>query len=120
MIRGALNNDMVGYTDDHRLDNTIRYSNGGIRDLQHAAALLFSDMTLYDARYYKNTDAHAYYEAYGDIVGGIGSSPAMIARACVKIHGLPMHPRATLTAATPVVPVSRAVASAGPDPSIWT
>ena len=31
----------------------------------------FSNLITYDALYYKNTDAHAYYEAYGDIVGGI-------------------------------------------------
>jgi hypothetical protein len=34
-------------------------------------------MITYDALYYKNTDAHAYYEAYGDIVGGIGSYPVL-------------------------------------------
>jgi hypothetical protein len=76
-IVGALNNDMVGYANDHRMDNTIRYSNDGIRDLQHAAAFLFTDLVTYDARYYKNTDAHAYYEQYGDIVGGIGSYPIL-------------------------------------------
>lgn len=76
-IVGALNNDMVGYANDHRLDNTIRYSNDGVRDLQHAAAFLFTDLVTYDARYYKNTDAHAYYEQYGDIVGGIGSYPIL-------------------------------------------
>ncbi|MEX0907525.1 MAG: M20/M25/M40 family metallo-hydrolase, partial [Gemmatimonadota bacterium] len=70
---GALNNDMIGYANDQRLDNTIRYSNAGIRDVQHAAAFLFTDLITYDAKYYKSTDAHAYYEAYGDIVGGIGS-----------------------------------------------
>ena len=76
-IVGALNNDMVGWADGPRLDNTIRYSNPGIRDVQHGAALLFSDLILYDALYYKNTDAHAYYEEYGDIVGGIGSYPVL-------------------------------------------
>ena len=76
-IVGALNNDMVGYANDHRIDNTIRYSNDGVRDLQHAAAFLFTDLVTYDARYYKNTDAHAYYERYGDIVGGIGSYPIL-------------------------------------------
>ena len=70
---GALNNDMIGWSGDHRLDNTIRYSNAGIRDVQHAAAFLFSDLITYDAHYYKSTDAAAYYDAYGDIVGGIGS-----------------------------------------------
>jgi hypothetical protein len=76
-IAGALNNDMIGWANDHRLDNTIRYSNDGLRDLQHAAAFLFTDLITYDARYYQNTDAHAYYEAYGDIVGGIGSYPIL-------------------------------------------
>ena len=76
-IVGALNNDMVGWANDHRLDNTIRYSNGGIRDLQHAAAMQFSNLITYDALYYKSTDAAAYYEAYGDIVGGIGSYPVL-------------------------------------------
>jgi len=76
-IVGALNNDMIGFANDERLDNTIRYSNDGLRDLQHAAAFLFTDLVTYDARYYKNTDAHAYYEQYGDIVGGIGSYPIL-------------------------------------------
>jgi hypothetical protein len=74
---GALNNDMVGWTNDQRLDNTIRYSNPGIRDIQHAAAMQFSNMITYDALYYKSTDAAAYYDAYGDIVGGIGSYPVL-------------------------------------------
>jgi Tol biopolymer transport system component len=76
-IAGALNNDMIGWANDEHLDNTIRYSNTGIRDLQHAAAFLFTDLITYDAKYYRNTDAHAYYETYGDIVGGIGSYPIL-------------------------------------------
>ena len=76
-IVGALNNDMIGWANDHRLDNTIRYSNHGIRDIQHAAAMQFSNLITYDALYYKSTDAAAYYEAYGDIVGGIGSYPVL-------------------------------------------
>ena len=76
-LLGALNNDMFGWTPTHRLDNTIRYSNAGIRDLQHAAAFLFTDLITYDARYYRGTDAHAYFEEYGDIVGGIGSYPIL-------------------------------------------
>lgn len=76
-IVGALNNDMVGWAGDGRLDNTIRYSNPGIRDIQHAAAMTFSKLITYDALYYKSTDAAAYYEAYGDIVGGIGSYPVL-------------------------------------------
>jgi len=75
-IVGALNNDMIGWANDHRLDNTIRYSNDGIRDVQHAASFLTRLIT-YDARYYKATDAAAYVEAYGDIVGGIGSYPVL-------------------------------------------
>jgi Tol biopolymer transport system component len=74
---GALNNDMIGFANDQRLDNTIRYSNDGIRDIQHAAAFLFTDLITYDAKYFRSTDAHAYYEAYGDIVGGIGSYPIL-------------------------------------------
>ncbi len=73
----ALNNDMIGWSNDQRLDNTIRYSNPGIRDIQHAAAMQFSELITYDALYYKSTDAAAYYEAYGDIVGGIGSYPVL-------------------------------------------
>ncbi len=76
-IVGALNNDMIGWANDSRLDNTIRYSNAGIRDVQHAAAMQFSNLITYDALYYKSTDAVAYYEAYGDIVGGIGSYPVL-------------------------------------------
>lgn len=76
-IAGALNNDMIGFANNQRLDNTIRYSNEGIRDIQHAAAFLFTNLILYDAKYYRSTDAAAYYEAYGDIVGGIGSYPIL-------------------------------------------
>jgi hypothetical protein len=83
---GALNNDMVGWSGDFRLDNTIRYSNDGIRDLQHGAAVLFSDLITYDARYYKSTDAAAYYDAYGDIVGGIGSYPILASPHYHQVH----------------------------------
>jgi Tol biopolymer transport system component len=76
-VVGALNNDMIGWTNDYHLDNTIRYSNAGIRDLQHGASFLFSKMVTYDARYFKATDAAAYFEAYGDIVGGFGSYPVL-------------------------------------------
>ena len=76
-IAGALNNDMIGWSNDQRLDNTIRYSNRGIRDVQHGAAMQFSQLVTYDALYYKSTDAASYYDAYGDIVGGIGSYPVL-------------------------------------------
>jgi Tol biopolymer transport system component len=74
---GAMNNDMMGWSNDQRLDNTIRYSNPGIRDIQHGAALQFSRLITYDALYYKSTDAAAFYEGYGDIVGGFGSYPIL-------------------------------------------
>jgi hypothetical protein len=76
-IVGALNNDMIGWSENQRLDNTIRYSNPGIRDIQHGAAMLFTRLVTYDALYFKSTDAAAYYDAYGDIVGGIGSYPVL-------------------------------------------
>ena len=76
-VVGALNNDMMGWSNDQRMDNTIRYSNPGIRDIQHAAAMQFSGLITYDAFYYKSTDAHALYDAWGDIVGGIGSYPIL-------------------------------------------
>jgi hypothetical protein len=76
-VAGALNNDMIGWANDFRLDNTIRYSNPGIRDIQHAAAMQFSNLITYDALYFKGTDAAAYYEAFGDVVGGIGSYPVL-------------------------------------------
>ena len=76
-IAGALNNDMIGWANDNRLDNTIRYTNAGIRDIQHAAASLFTRLITYDARYHRGTDATAFFEAYGNIVGGIGSYPVL-------------------------------------------
>ena len=39
--------------------------------------MLFTKLITYDALYYKGTDAAAYYDAYGDIVGGIGSYPVL-------------------------------------------
>ena len=77
-VAGALNNDMIGWSGDGaRIDNTIRYSNAGIRDIQHGAAFLFTELVLFDARYYLGTDASTFNEAWGDIVGGIGSYPIL-------------------------------------------
>ena len=76
-VAGALNNDMVGWMNDARMDNTIRYSNPGIRDIQHAAAMLFTRLVTYDALYFKGTDAASLYDAYGDVIGGIGSYPVL-------------------------------------------
>jgi Tol biopolymer transport system component len=87
-IVGALNNDMIGFANDQRLDNTIRYSNPGIRDIQHGAAMLFTRLITYDALYFKGTDAAAYYDAYGDIVGGIGSYPVLSSPHYHQAHDL--------------------------------
>ena len=76
-LTGAINNDMVGYRNDERIDNAIRYSSAGVRDIQHAAALRYTGMTTYDTRYFERTDAHAYVEEYGDIVGGFGAYPIL-------------------------------------------
>lgn len=76
-VVGALNNDMLGWANDSRIDNTIRYSNPGIRDVQHNAAMRYSQLVTYDALYFKGTDAAAFYDAWGDIVGGIGSYPVL-------------------------------------------
>jgi hypothetical protein len=76
-VSGVINNDMMGWTRHHRLDNTIRFSNYGIRDVQHSGAILFTDLITYDSRYYRNTDAHVFFDAYGDVIGGIGSYPIL-------------------------------------------
>jgi hypothetical protein len=76
-IAGGLNNDMIGYSNDFRLDNTIRFSSPGMRDIQHSAAMKFSKLITYDARYYRGTDALPLVEAFGDIVSGIGGYPIL-------------------------------------------
>jgi Tol biopolymer transport system component len=77
-VVGALNNDMIGWAaDSSQINNTIRFSNPGIRDIQHGASFLFTDIVLFDAKYYRSTDAAAFYEEWGDIVGGIGSYPVL-------------------------------------------
>ncbi|MCX7975272.1 MAG: M28 family peptidase [Candidatus Aminicenantes bacterium] len=76
-ILGAINNDTIGWTEDHRLDNTIRYANSGLRDLMHAASIGFSRMVTYETRYIRATDAVPLYEAFGNIVAGLGSHPVL-------------------------------------------
>ena len=76
-VAANINNDMIGWTNDHRLDDTIRYSNAGLREIQHAAAFLFSSLVTHDARYVKSTDGATFYDAFGDIVGGLGSYPVL-------------------------------------------
>jgi len=76
-IAADINNDMIGWTNDHKLDDTIRFANYGLRDIQHAAAFLFSKMITYDARYVRSTDGASFHDAYGDIVSGLGSYPVL-------------------------------------------
>jgi hypothetical protein len=76
-VAGGLNNDMIGYSNDFRLDNTIRFSSAGMRDIQHSAAMNFSKLITYDARYYRGTDALPLVEAFGDILSGIGGYPIL-------------------------------------------
>src|SRR6185503_6755440 len=76
-IVGVLNNDMGGWVEDGRLDDTIRYSSAYVRDIQHSAAFLFTKLITYDARYYRGTDAGTFYDAFGEITAGIGGYPIL-------------------------------------------
>ncbi|MGQ9578886.1 MAG: M28 family peptidase [Candidatus Aminicenantales bacterium] len=76
-VLGAINNDMIGWAEDHRLDNTIRYANAGLRDLMHAASIGFSRMVTYDSHYIRSTDAVPLYETFGNVVAGLGSYPVL-------------------------------------------
>src|SRR6185295_14600461 len=76
-IVGVLNNDMGGWMEDGRFDDTIRYASDYLRDVEHAAAIQFTKLITYDARYYRGTDAGVFYEAYGPIVAGIGGYPIL-------------------------------------------
>ncbi len=76
-VVGVVNNDMIGFTNDHRLDMTVRWSNPGIRDIMHGAAIYFTDLITYDAHYYRGTDAGSLNDAFGDIVGGMGAYPIL-------------------------------------------
>ena len=76
-VAAAFNNDMIGWANDHHLDDTIRFTSAGLRDIQHAAAFLFSRMITYDIKYVKSTDGASFYEAYGEMVSGLGSYPVL-------------------------------------------
>jgi hypothetical protein len=76
-VAADINNDMIGWANDHHLDDTIRFTSPGLRDIQHAAAILFSRMLTYDVKYVKSTDGASFYDAYGDIVSGLGSYPVL-------------------------------------------
>ena len=39
--------------------------------------MLFTRLITYDALYFKGTDAASLYDAYGDVIGGIGSYPVL-------------------------------------------
>src|SRR5262249_60296216 len=54
-----------------------RCSIPGVRAMQHGAALLFTKLITFDALYGKGTDAMSFYDAYGDVLGGIGSYPVL-------------------------------------------
>jgi hypothetical protein len=76
-IAAVLNNDMIGWANDFRLDDTIRFASYGLRDIQHAAAFLFSKLVTYDTHYVRSTDGAPFYDAYGSIVSGLGSYPVL-------------------------------------------
>ena len=76
-IAAVLNNDMIGWANDFRLDDTIRFASYGLRDIQHAAAFLFSNLVTYDTHYVRSTDAAPFFDAYGSIVSGLGSYPVL-------------------------------------------
>jgi hypothetical protein len=82
---GAMNNDMMGWSNDQRLDNTIRTRTRHPRSPARGGVGLF-EAHHYDALYYKSTDAAAFYDAYGDIVGGSGRTPS-------RQSALPSAPR---------------------------
>jgi hypothetical protein len=71
----GLNNDVVGWTNHNHLNDTIRYSNARVRDVERAGAIDFTGLISCDTNYVKSTDAAPLYEMWGDIVGGPGSYP---------------------------------------------
>ena len=72
-----LNNDTFGWTRHGRLESTVRFSNPAFRDIEHGAALLFTDLVTYDARMFQSSDGLSFFDQYGDIVGGYGSYPIL-------------------------------------------
>lgn len=76
-IVANLNNDTFGWTRIGRLESTVRFSNPAFRDIEHGAALQFTDLVTYEARMFQSSDGGAFFEAFGDIVGGFGSYPIL-------------------------------------------
>jgi len=72
-----INNDTFGWTRIGRLESTVRYSNPAFLDVEHGAALQFTDLVTYEARMFQSSDGGAFFEGYGDIVGGFGSYPIL-------------------------------------------
>ena len=76
-IVGNLNNDTFGWSRIGRLESTVRFSNPAFRDIQHGAALQFTDLVTFEARMFQSSDGGAFFEVFGDIVGGFGSYPIL-------------------------------------------
>ena len=47
------------------MDNTIRYSNAGIRDIQHGAAFLFTDLITLQREVLQEHRRAAFYDGVG-------------------------------------------------------
>lgn len=76
-VMGLVNHEVLGWTRDHRLDNTIRHNNNDLRDATHAAAFLFSEMITYDSYYTRSTDAAVFHAEYGEIVTALAGFPLL-------------------------------------------
>jgi hypothetical protein len=76
-VVGNLNNDTFGWARTGRLESTVRFSNPALREIEHGAALQFSDLVTYEARMFQSSDGRAFWDGYGDIVGGFGSYPIL-------------------------------------------
>ena len=76
-VMADLNNDTFGWTREGRIESTVRYSNPAFLDIEHGAALEFTSLVTHDARMFQSSDGGAFFEGYGDIVGGFGSYPIL-------------------------------------------
>jgi len=76
-VVGNINNDTFGWTRNGRLESTVRFSNPAMRDIGHGAALQFTDLVTFEARMFQSSDGRAFWDEFGDIVGGFGSYPIL-------------------------------------------
>jgi hypothetical protein len=76
-VVGNINNDTFGWTRNGRLESTVRFSNPAMRDIEHGAALQFTDLVTFEARMFQSSDGRAFWDEFGDIVGGFGSYPIL-------------------------------------------